>query len=351
MRYTIVVILALSMAGCSWFKEGKNPVSEEIHGNAAVSDLISGENIIDLADIFINPMNIDSLEVTGVSDFEWDPSLHLVSFTTHARTPAMIEMRCWVDNMTWTVLFRKSRKMDLRLEVDMKETVCSSLQLAGSMNDWNPSQSSFTKYGDRWFILLNLNPGKYHYQLVADGNWIPDPGNPIMEDNNIGGFNSVLMAGEQNSDSLPELSTLKYTENEIVISIKNKVSKWVVLWENHKLGKNKLRQEEDRVYITIPKNAKKKDRSYIRVFAWNDFGVGNDLLIPLSEGKVLKAPDQLSKNDKHRQILYFLMVDRFRNGDPTNDPKLEDPELHEKAGYYGGDFSTSWVSILFGFLR
>ncbi|MGB0175880.1 MAG: alpha-amylase family glycosyl hydrolase, partial [Owenweeksia sp.] len=37
--------------------------------------------------------------------------------------------------------------------------------------------------------------------------------------------------------------------------------------------------------------------------------------------------------------MYFLMVDRFYNGNPKNDRPTPDKSIHPKANYYGGDLS------------
>ena len=37
--------------------------------------------------------------------------------------------------------------------------------------------------------------------------------------------------------------------------------------------------------------------------------------------------------------MYFMMIDRFLNGDPSNDRLVEDPEVHPKANFYGGDIA------------
>jgi len=38
-------------------------------------------------------------------------------------------------------------------------------------------------------------------------------------------------------------------------------------------------------------------------------------------------------------ILYFMMVDRFRNGKPENDAPLKDKDIDAKVNYMGGDLA------------
>ncbi|HEX8494855.1 MAG TPA: glycogen-binding domain-containing protein [Pyrinomonadaceae bacterium] len=68
-----------------------------------------------------------------------------------------------------------------------------TVALAGTFNNWNPSQTFFTKSGDEWICKINLAPGKYQYKFVVDGNWILDPGNAATEDDGSGNKNSLLI--------------------------------------------------------------------------------------------------------------------------------------------------------------
>ncbi|MDQ1639194.1 MAG: hypothetical protein QOF62_2533 [Pyrinomonadaceae bacterium] len=65
--------------------------------------------------------------------------------------------------------------------------------LAGSFNNWNQSQTLCAKEGDRWVCRMKLEPGKYLYKFIVDGDWITDPDNRNTEDDGNGNINSVLV--------------------------------------------------------------------------------------------------------------------------------------------------------------
>lgn len=65
--------------------------------------------------------------------------------------------------------------------------------LAGSFNNWNPTQTLFAKEGNEWVSRVDLAPGKYAYKFVVDGEWMVDPNNPVTEDDGNGNINSVLV--------------------------------------------------------------------------------------------------------------------------------------------------------------
>ncbi|RDC65610.1 serine hydrolase [Adhaeribacter pallidiroseus] len=64
--------------------------------------------------------------------------------------------------------------------------------LAGSFNNWNAYRNFFVKQGDEWVCRLDLTPGKYSYKIVIDGDWVLDPGNPEIAEEN-GYKNSVVV--------------------------------------------------------------------------------------------------------------------------------------------------------------
>ena len=73
--------------------------------------------------------------------------------------------------------------------------------------------------------------------------------------------------------------------------------------------------------------------------------------IPLLNGLPLSQAADLNREDWETQILYFMMVDRFRNGNPSNDRPLNDPEVHPKANDHGGDLSGIQSALNEGYFQ
>lgn len=123
------------------------------------------------------------------------------------------------------------------------------------------------------------------------------------------------------------------------IVIENPAENVLVLWQNSMMDLEHGIRTIDRntLEITVPDNAKKMERSYVRAFCYNEYGIGNDILVPLSYGKPIRDTRQLKRSDKHAQVLYSLMIDRFVNGRSDNDMPLNDPEVNPKVDYWGGD--------------
>ncbi|MCC5821940.1 MAG: AAA family ATPase [Phycisphaerales bacterium] len=72
-----------------------------------------------------------------------------------------------------------------------------SVAVAGSFNEWNPSQGGMTKRSELGIFewRAELPPGRYEYRLVIDGVWQCDPYNPARIDNGLGGENNLAVVG------------------------------------------------------------------------------------------------------------------------------------------------------------
>lgn len=65
------------------------------------------------------------------------------------------------------------------------------VQLVGDFNGWTVDGSDMHRDGRFWRKVLNLEPGRYLYRFVVDGNWQSDPMNTSVEPGPYG-QNSVL---------------------------------------------------------------------------------------------------------------------------------------------------------------
>ena len=72
-----------------------------------------------------------------------------------------------------------------------------SVHLAGSFNDWSREATPLARGADgRWRVEVPLEAGRWSYKFVLDGErWMSDPANPAREDDGHGGSNSLLLLG------------------------------------------------------------------------------------------------------------------------------------------------------------
>jgi len=63
------------------------------------------------------------------------------------------------------------------------------VNVAGEFNSWTPQPA--TKSGDGWSFQIDLQPGRYQYKWVVDGNWLADESQPVEVDQS-GNKNNVV---------------------------------------------------------------------------------------------------------------------------------------------------------------
>jgi len=89
-----------------------------------------------------------------------------------------------------------SRKVG-RISFELLKPEAKAVCVAGSFNGWKPEQAPLVRTGNgRWVGEMTVNPGKYEYLFVVDGQWIPDPNAKETVQNPFGGRNSVLTVSE-----------------------------------------------------------------------------------------------------------------------------------------------------------
>lgn len=72
-----------------------------------------------------------------------------------------------------------------------------NVRLAGDFNGWNGEITPLRHVdADGTFeVRMPLGPGRYRYRYVVDGRWINDPFNPMVEHNQYGDLNNVVVVG------------------------------------------------------------------------------------------------------------------------------------------------------------
>jgi len=335
MKKVIYLLFIIIFAGCS-SKQIEIHQSKDIVGLASPVQLNTDSTIIFFEDYFVDVSKIESVKLNGKSvSLSEDNKKAIIK--SEESFPRLMVMEVIVNGIPYHILCKKSEKINKIISFDPKGKDYKKVRIAGEMNGWNPAAGNFEFKNGIWQFSKYLAPGKYQYKLVLDENWVIDPANSDSIDNNSGGYNSVLSVGKDMTEFLPKLFTKEIEGNEIEIGFENEVKEFFVFWQNYRLQDDFIEIEKDKIEILIPENAKNFKRSYLRVFAFNKYGVSNDILVPLENGKVIKDPKKLSRHDFQTLILYNAFVDRFYNGKKENDRPVNDPEILPKANFMGGD--------------
>jgi len=351
-RIVPLLWLFLILAACS---KSPSPLPSHhfISGLALPLRLDKDQTELILTDFVPNPEIVDSVYL-GRLKAVLSPDKATASFKPSGIIEPLSEMKVWSNGGWQSVLVMKSRKTDFIYTFDPAGKEYRSVQLAGEFNGWTPSRTELKLENGNWEVVLPLNPGRYQYQLVTDGKYRVDPFNPDSVDNNNGAFNSVMKVGLVEKSLLPFLFTDEIEEGKNSLSIRwtTKPEEFFVFWQNIRLDESYLESKENELEISIPAEALSMERSYIRVYSYNDAGVSNDLKIPLNNGSVVSDPGKVVRTDMEAQIIYNVFVDRFYNGNPGNDEPIGDPALVlPKADFFGGDIAGVTQKIREGYFN
>ncbi|HPH83084.1 MAG TPA: alpha-amylase family glycosyl hydrolase, partial [Flavobacteriales bacterium] len=353
MKQRIVYLpFVLLLAACS----GKNgfhiPAEPAMVGIAAPLTLPVDTGTILLQDYLVDVTQIDSVSaVTGLKSTLSANKEKLALVVDPAVIQPISELRIWSKGDVYSLILKRSVKQKFVFSFDPKGATYQSVQIAGDINNWQPDQTQLTLENGKWQKSMLLNPGNYSYQIVADGKWMLDPNETETKPNGMGGMNSVMKISAGKLDKAPILHTESHVDGTVTIAAEQGVKEYFVVWENYRLPAEMLKSEGNKLIITLPKEASNVDVSTLRVWGYNENGSGNDLLIPLVKGAVPTQTSQIKRDDFHTSVLYFMMVDRFNNGDSLNDKPVDDPRIDFKANYQGGDLAGITQKIKDGYFK
>lgn len=232
-----------------------------------------------------------------------------------------------------------------RKELGRKKDV----RIIGAFNNWNRGTTPMSYHRGEYQQSLLLEPGRYEYKLYVEGEEMLAPNVDAKVPNGLGGFNNVLIVP---GDSLkPAPYSLSQEDQFIAVNHQAPAGSLVVLWNNRELQIPCKKMMPPTCLIRIPEEARKIKRSYIRIYQYLGENKGRDQLLPLEYGQIITDAQKLDRSDWHRASMYFIMVDRFVNGETQNDEVVADSSIHPKANYYGGDLAGIEEKIEAGYFQ
>lgn len=298
----------------------------------------------------------DYLPTIGIADSVTSSAVELIctkdgwvefDVVTTPRTDWLSTLKVWKNGESTDIIAYKNEIIPAKISYKGK---ASKVSLVGEMTAWQRGVMPFSSSdGETWSINFSLPAGDYQYQIAVDDDQILDPSNPQKVGNGSGGFNSLLSLKGVDRTKAPIITTYKTEGKKLQIRTNTQLDKVVAMWQNTELPASLVSLSDSLITITIPDEASKMERSHIRVWASNSNGISNDILVPLDKGAVVTNSSQLGRKDKHTNIIYSLMIDRFENGNIANDRKLNSPDVLPIVDYMGGDLAGITKKIKEGF--
>lgn len=229
----------------------------------------------------------------------------------------------------------------------------NSVALVGSFNRWARHETNFTGPDEDgvWTATKDLPVGQHSYKfLVNDQDWIPDPANPNREPDGYQGFNSVLNLGRLSKlavsdghvgDGEIDVNALLHepqrplyfqplSMDEVLLRYRTLTNDVQRVWAAVKGGgMTEMRVvAEGPVFsfwearVRVPEEARKRSK-FIRRLEYTfvvDDGKGkhsdrNMFSSSFTSARIFETPEWA-----RNVVWYQVMLDRFRNGDKSNDP-------------------------------
>ncbi|MCB0706873.1 MAG: hypothetical protein KDC34_16270, partial [Saprospiraceae bacterium] len=306
--------------------------------------LTGAKTTLILEDFFTDCSKIDSVAGSSQLGLSLSPDHQKLDIRIIGDVGFYESIRFYLGTDTYDFLLTTPTKVTVTLR--LRDNGFREVALKGEMNAWNPANGKMTLNAGVWETTFEVQPGNYQYLFVADGEEIQDPKNPKKVSNGMGGENSLLALKQANVASLPQLETLD-SETGVLRFKGQRCGRVYAFLDNHLLETEK---SGDTYTLKIPEAAASRSRSYIRIFAANEYGIGNDLLLPLSGREIIRETGLLNRSDQESQIMYFVLVDRFMNGDTGNDAPVDDERVLPKCNYMGGDLAGLSQKINSGYL-
>lgn len=288
-----------------------------------------------LDDYFRYPAEIDSVEFNPSVEFSFADGDSIIWVTGFSGKEPITTLEVVYDGKEYDIPVFRSRKLNYHFTYKSQNKDAEKVAIRGNFNGWNAAANPLQKEGNQWTTQLILEPALYQYLIVEDGKEMLDPNNSSKIANGQGGFNSTFRVGSETD--VPVISTYSFSEDTIVLHYPASLENPFIYWQNQYLDSAWYLRQGDRLRLAIPPASAKMERADIRVYGSDGSRRTNDLLIPLKNGNPITNPDNLPRTDKHTYAMYFLMVDRFVDGDTTNNFPVQDPGILPPANYFGGD--------------
>lgn len=314
---------------------------EEIFGLASVVNLSTDTTTVILNDYFMDVNVIQKISVDSSLSFALSADKKVLKLWANAKAaPFLSNLNIQTNKGIYAILVKKNLNELVTFKYTDPTNTVKRVAIRGDMNSWSNTTDTFANDNGAWTLSKLMEPGVYQYLINIDGKDQLDSNATDKTSNGNGGYNSILKVALYNSN-LPKLNTISVKDGLIEI-LSDGADKVIAYWQNQSI---EIKDNK----ITIPKAAAKMNRSYVRVYSFNKFGTSNDLLIPIENGKVITSAANITRLDKEGNIYYFMMVDRFLDGNKGNTQKVIADSLADRANYYGGDLAGITQKIKDGY--
>lgn len=311
------------------------------------------------------PGSIGKVEVLGVDGADAikatpkDGTIVEVSAAPTAQQDGVVNLRVTAkDGTQRTLAFPVSAKVQPTRKFTYKApagTTPKKVCVSGKFNGWSANATPLhDPDGDgTWEADVPLAAGTWGYKLVVDGDWMLDPANEDSVDEGGTKNSKVVMEG---SAALAPLKVAVLPGGAGGAGAQGGFR--VALEDGATLPAAKVRVFVDNIpvpleqYSVDPATGVVKlaipaaswgTQQFVSVVANDSTGRAGFCVAPFDMAAAPRSPKD--------ETIYYVVLDRFRNGDARNDDPVHDPEVHPLNNYMGGDIAGVRQSIAEGYFN
>jgi cyclomaltodextrinase / maltogenic alpha-amylase / neopullulanase len=223
----------------------------------------------------------------------------------------------------------------------------SKVTVSGSFNDWNKEKDQLLDARGTGIYELSvpLEPGNYIYKFIVDGKEMLDPDNQEKTPTGFDDFNSVLRITDTDTTTVfLHLGERRETQDGIILSFTYENTGGssrllrddiLALVDNQKIDSADILLRAHEVEVRFRKSELRGEK-VIRVMVSQHGRTTNIQQIILHDGQPAGKTSAFSS--WYDGMIYSIMIDRFKNGDKSNDKPVVHDSIFYQANYQGGDF-------------
>ena len=150
-----------------------------------------GENI--LSSMIRQTVVIRESQAKGISAMAYDSKSHAAADYL-ILTQEILNKIPALDSSPKSISSGRNGSNNRLCDFSLKREGVKEVHIVGDFNNWSVSSDSllWQKGEGLWQKRLALEPGRYRYKFVIDGEWATDPSNQALEPNPYGGLDSIL---------------------------------------------------------------------------------------------------------------------------------------------------------------
>ena len=226
------------------------------------------------------------------------------------------------------------------------DSVVRSVAVTGSFNNWNKVRNQLKDVNGKgtYELEVPLDPGSYIYKFVVDGKEVLDASNPEKTPTGFDDFNSVLRIADSDSAKVfLHIGGRKESGANVLFSFiyENSIQPHplaatdiMALLNNKKIAATNIQVTGNGLTLLVRKSELKGETT-LRVLVTQGGRNTNLQQIQLVDG--IPAGKNASSSSWDNGIIYSILIDRFSDGDKSNDKPVVHDSILVQANYQGGD--------------